>query len=252
MSKPTSFIVCALAAALLLHGVAEATIISSFATADVSDDGSGLTASAKATVTTGPGYIEILLQNTSERQDNFKDSGLSANPFITELQVSLASYTIIAADSHIRSVDGALFAQGAGNEAITLDPRNLSYKVMVTHSPGMDPTLLFGEADNKRNDNTLASISALDANGVPQEGYAGGFLNPSPNSDSGAIFDSALFHFALDTTDTPDENSWTDENTLVVKFQGGGYSRRVHNPEPATMCMLAVGGLTLLRRRRRA
>ena len=115
----------------------------------------------------------------------------------------------------------------------------------------MDPALLFGEADNNRSDNALGSLSALDANGVPQEGYAGGFLNPEPGQ-YGAVFDSALFHFALDTTDTLDETHWADENTLVVKFQGGGYSQRVANPEPATMCMLAVGGLTLLRRRRLA
>ena len=165
---------------------------------------------------------------------------------------TIQDHTVIAADSYVRSVEGALFAQGAGNEAIALDMRDLYYKVTVTHSPGMDPSLLFGEADNGRNDNTLASLSALDANGVPQEGFAGGFLNPSPDIDSGTVFDSALFHFVLDTTDTPDENYWADFNTLVVKFQGGDYSLRVtSNPEPATLSILVLGGLAVLKRRRK-
>jgi hypothetical protein len=113
--------------------------------------------------------------------------------------------------------------------------------------------VLFGEVDNSSNCNTLASLKALDADGIPQEGFATGFLNPSPETYSGAVFDSALFHFALDTTDTPDEGLWDTSEVLVVKFQGGGdYSMRVpHAPEPATMCMLAVGGLALLRRRLR-
>ena len=117
----------------------------------------------------------------------------------------------------------------------------------------MDPTLLFGEADNGSNCNTLASLKALDADGIPQEGFATGFLNPSPEPYSGAVFDSALFHFALDTTDTPDEGFWADFNTLVVKFQGGGdYSlRTTSNPEPTTLSFLALGGLAILKRRRK-
>jgi hypothetical protein len=111
---------------------------------------------------------------------------------------------------------------------------------------------MFGEGDNERNDNAIGSLDALDLSDIPQEDFAVGFLNPSPYSDSGAVFDSALFHFALDTIDTPDPSYWENADTMVVKYQGGGdYSTHVYNvPEPTALAVLALGGLLAVRRGR--
>lgn len=230
----------------------EGATITSFPLTDISNDSSGLWASATATVTSGPGYIDVLVQNTSPRQDNFQGSGLSANPFITELEINLGTYQTAEpiSLSYVNSTATTLYTQGAGNAATVVGPAALYYKLVDADSQGMDKCLMFGEADNLRNDSAIASLSALDAMNVPVEDFATGFLNASPYADSGAVIDAALFHFALDTTETPDTSYWSAD-TLMVKFQGGGdYSWHVANvPEPTALAMLALGSLLLRRRR---
>jgi hypothetical protein len=122
-------------------------------------------------------------------------------------------------------------------------------------SQGMNKCLMmdYVEADNKRNDNAIGSNNALDASFIPQEGFAVGWLDPDPTppGDHGMVFDSAHFRFVLNTTDTPDASLWADSG-LAIKFQGGGdYSYHVFNvPEPATIALLAIGSLALLRKRK--
>ena len=235
----------ALVLCLFASGAEAATTY--FPLTDIS--GTGVWSSAGATVTTGPGYVDVLVQNTSPRQDNFEGGGLSANPFLTEVEINLDGYQPIAAGSYVQSLDTTLFAQGAGNPATQMGIRNLYYGLVAADSPGMHTCLMFGEGDILRNDNAIASLNALDLSNIPVEDYAVGFLNPSPYADSGAIFDAALFHFALDTTDTPDPDYWVAADTLVVKYQGGGdYSWHVYNvPEPTTVLLLGLGGLLLRR-----
>jgi hypothetical protein len=88
---------------------------------------------------------------------------------------------------------------------------------------------------------------------VPQEYYAQGFLNPSPDVNSGAVFDSALFHFAFNETTTPDASYYLNPDTLFIKYVGGGdYSRHQSNvPEPSTVALLGLGTLVLLRKEKR-
>jgi len=222
-----------------------------FQAVDISDDDSGLWASAVGYVTTGSGYVEIELVNLSPRQDNFQDTGLSANPFITEIEISLNGYSAIASSSTVRSTESTLYTSGAGVAATSMGPADLYYKLVAADSPGMDTCLMFGEADNLRNDNAIGSLNVLDASNIPQEDFATGFLNASPNPDSGVVIDSAIFRFELNTTDTLDAAYWAAGN-MVVKYQGGGdYSMHVENiPEPATMAYLGLSFLALIRIRR--
>jgi hypothetical protein len=208
-------------------------------------------------VTTGSGYIDILLVNTSPRQNNFMGTGNSANPFITELEINLHGYSLDGTNStttsFVASTAATRFAQGAGNAATILSTRNLYYKMVDSDSPGMNKCLMFGDADNQRNDSAIGSINVLDPSYIPQEDFAVGWLSPdpSPPGDHGMVFDSALFHFMLDTTDTPDASLWANGG-LIAKFQGGGnYSLHVANvPEPATIALLGLGALALLRKRK--
>lgn len=235
-------------AASLTYG---GTVTTYFSLMDISDDSSGLWASATGYVTTGSGYVEIELVNTSPRQDNFKDTGDSANPFITELEINLNGYSAIAASSYVRSTATTLYTSGAGVAATAMGPADLYYKLVAADTPGMNACLMYGEADNLRNDNAIGSLNVLDGSNVPVEDFATGFLNASPYTDSGLVINSAIFRFILDTTDTPDVGYWAADN-LVIKFQGGGdYSMHVENiPEPATLALLALGGLPLLLRKR--
>jgi hypothetical protein len=103
-------------------------------------------------------------------------------------------------------------------------------------------------ADNIRNDNTIASLSVLDAL-VPQEGHAVGFLEMHPDQYSGAVFDTVLFHFVFDESAVPDTSFYADPDTLIVKFVGGGYSLHVPNvPEPGSVLLLGFGALAVLRK----
>ena len=106
-----------LVAALFLScaSLAGADTITYFQSTDIS--GTGLWASAVATVTTGQGYVDVLVQNTSPRQDDFEATGLSANPFITELEINLGGYQTSTAGSYVQSLASTWFAQGAGSAA---------------------------------------------------------------------------------------------------------------------------------------
>ena len=227
-----------------------ADTITYFPLTDIS--GTGFWASAAATVTTGQGYVEVLVQNTSPRQDDFEDTGLSATPFITELEINLDGYPLSTEGSYVQSLASTWFAQGAGNPATQMGIRNLHYKLVAADSPGMHACLMFGEGDNERNDNAIGSLDVLDGSFIPHEDFATGYLNPSPYADSGAVFDAALFHFALDTLEAPDPGYWADIDTLVVKYQGGeDYSWHVYNlPEPAAGLLLGLIGLVIRRPRR--
>jgi hypothetical protein len=115
----------------------------------------------------------------------------------------------------------------------------------------MDRCFMTANADNIRNDNTIASASVLDAL-IPQEGHAVGFLNTDPDEYSGAVFDTALFHFVFDESAVPDTSFYANPDTLVVKFVGGGYSLHVPNvPEPSSVLLIGFGALAVLKRRRK-
>jgi len=237
-----------LAIILVCSGACLGEVISQFPLSDISYQGTGLYASATATVTTGPGYVEVLIRNTSPRQDDFEGSGGSANAFITEVSVNLYGYELLAAGTYVSSTDETWFAQGSGNAALLLGQRELNYSVKgKSDSQGN----LVATAANGSNDNVIGSLAALDAQHVPQEDSSAGFLNASPHEDSGAVFDSAVFRFQLDTTETPDENLWGC-GTITVKYQGDEYSMRVTNaPEPTSAVLLALGASALLRARGR-
>ena len=247
MRELVSLVTCTVAATLMFHGAAPGAVMF-FDPMDISDDGSGLIASASAVITTGPGYVEVLLQNTSPRQDDFQGSGESASPFITELAIQVKDYEVLIDSCYARSTPATLFAQGQGNPATAMGVRNLHwYGAVLPHMPETNKVLVYTEAGVTPNDNVIGSANVLDADNIPQEGFAVGFLNPSPDGDNGAVFDSVLFHFALNMADTPDATYWETEDALVVKFQGGGdYSMRGHVPEPATLMLIAVGVLPIL------
>ena len=239
---------------LTLLGAAgsEATTTTYFPLTDISGDASGFWSSAAAIVSSGPGYVEVLLVNTSPRQDNFGGTANSANPFITELEINLGSYDVVDVSSYVSSTATTLIANGAGSPATLLGVQNLYYKIVGAASPGMHTRFMSGQGINLRNDNSIGSLNILDASNIPQEDYVVAFLNPSPYQDSGAVFDSAIFHFALNTTDTPDTTYWASDN-LIIKYKGGGdYSMRVANaPEPASILLIGFGALASFIRRKR-
>jgi hypothetical protein len=182
-----------------------------------------------------------------------------SNPFLTELEFTIPSgYTLDEDGTYVQSLSTTYISNGAGVAATLLGVQNLYYTVVAPDTPGMDLCLMTTEADNQRNDNTIASVSVLDGSYIPQENYAVGFLNPSPNADSGAVFDSALFHFEYVGT-APDASLFADADiaSLVVKFVGGGdYSyKHVGNgtiiPEPTTLRLLGFGLLVLVGMRKR-
>jgi len=229
-------------------------VITNFALTDI---GGGILASAEAEVTSSGSSLDVIVTNTSPLNGS---PGDHANPFITELEFIIpAGYTLDEANSYVQSLATTYISNGAGAAATLLGIQDLSYTIVAPDSPGMNLCFMSTEADNQRNDNTIASMSVLDGSYVPQENYAVGFLNPSPNADSGAVFDSARFHFEYVGV-APDASLFADGDfaSLVVKFVGGGdYSyKHVGNgtliPEPTTLHLVGLGlfGLVVAKRRR--
>jgi len=239
-------LLAAFAVCLLFAACGGATSVTYFQAANI---GGGIAGSATATVTSGAGYVDILLQNTSPLGPSIGVNGI-ANPFITEIEFFIPSgWALNESASYVQSLATTLFAQGAGNAAVNYAPRNLYYKITDSDSPGMNKCFMFGDADNLRNDNSIGSINVLNGSNVPQEGWAEGFLAAQPDQYSGTVFDAALFHFVF-TGDTPPESLFADPGSLITKFVGGGYSSHVSNvPEPATLAILGLGGMALLRKR---
>ncbi|HUT29055.1 MAG TPA: PEP-CTERM sorting domain-containing protein [Sedimentisphaerales bacterium] len=213
--------------------------------------GGGIQGSATATITSGPGYLDILLTNTSPLGPDIPPEGI-ANPFITEIEFKyLDGFTLNEVSSYVSSLADSLFAQGAGYTAVNYPIRNLYYDVVAADHAGMDRCFMTANADNIRNDNTIASASVLDAFNIPQEGHAVGFLDKHPDDYSAAVFDTVLFHFVFDETAVPDTSFYANPDTLVVKFVGGGdYSLHVPNvPEPSSVVLIGLGAVAALKRR---
>ncbi|MHC4149152.1 MAG: PEP-CTERM sorting domain-containing protein [Planctomycetota bacterium] len=218
----------------------------------------GIMASAEAEVTSGSGYIDVLLTNTSALGPVLANPNRRANPFIMEIEIAFASgLTLNEGSSYVSSLSDTYFAQGKtgnnNNPAVQLGIMNLDYNLVAPDSPGMHKCFMTADADNVSNNNTVGSIDVLDGEYRPQENYAEGFLNTMPDVNSGAVFDSVMFHFAFDESVTPDVSFYSTASTLYVKYIGGGdYSMHAASvPEPSTVALLGFGTLVLLRRRKR-
>ncbi|MHC5074353.1 MAG: PEP-CTERM sorting domain-containing protein [Planctomycetota bacterium] len=249
---------------VFLTSVSSATITTYFPSKELTNDGtvsSGIYGTAYAEVTSGTGYVDIVVTNTSVLGPYLtvgEEEGY-ANPYIIELEFTYADGLVLDEDnSYAYSLSDSLFAQGSGNAAKNLAAQQLYYNIVAADSAGMKKCLMTAEADNENNDNTIGSLNVLDGSDIPQEGWALGFLNPESNpplpgaEDHGTVFDAVRFHLEF-TGDAPDESYYATPGTLMVKYVGGGdYSDHQANvPEPATIAILGLGGLFVLRRRKR-
>ena len=243
----------ALMALIASATISNATITTYFTSTDI---GGGLYGSAVATVTTGLGYVDVAVQNTSPLGQL---AGDWATPFITELEFTFPDgLTVNTVNSQVISSPGTSFGQGAGVSVLySASSQLLNYTVEDRDDPkGKMKNCLMSYADavNNRNDNTIGSTNILDGSLIPQEERAVGFLNPDPNTYSGAVFDEVVFHIEFtDESANVQESFYAAADTLVVKYQGGGdYSYHAYNiPEPSSMAMIGlVSGLGLFVRRR--
>jgi hypothetical protein len=242
---------------LILSSTLSASVTTYFEATDIANDGTGIYASATATLTagidetTGKGYIDIVLTNTSLLGPEV-ESGKYANPLITELEFKyIPGFTLDETKSYVSSFSDSLFAQGSGVAATALGKQNLNYSFVAWDTPGMNRCIMSLDVNNRKNDNTIGSLNMLDGFDIPIEGWAEGFLNPD-DGDKGTVFDQALFHFAFDESTLPDLDFWATNGNLVTKFIGGGdysYKHTANVPEPATMGLLGLGALVLRRRK---
>jgi hypothetical protein len=228
---------------MVLLGAAftRAEVTTYFTSADI---GGGIYGSAVATVSTGAGYVDVTIQNTSPLGQIGDDW---ANPFITELEFTFPDGLVVDTfDSQVTSVAGSSFGQGAGSNVLSsAGAQILNYTLVDRDDPmGLMKKCLMsrGDAVNNQNDNTIASANVL--NGlVPQEDRAVGFLNPDPGLYSGAVFDAVTFHIEFtDELYHVEESFYAAPDSLVVKYQGGGdYSYHAYNvPEPSTIFLLGA------------
>ena len=244
------FVLCVLVLTLPV----QADLVTYFQEVDITGDGNGINASAIANITTGPGWMDIAVQNTSPLGPVLANG--YANPFITELEFkNLPSFTLDEDNSYVESLPNSYFSHGKNNAAtLSASAVLLNYSIIPGDSPGMDQCFMGLDENSIKNDNTIASINVLDGSYIPQENYAEGFLNDD-GSTYGTVFDSARFHFEFfETSTTPDGSFYTDVSTLTVKFAGGGdysYKHTVNVPEPATITVFGLGALLLLKNKRR-
>lgn len=248
----------ALAGLYVCASATNAAITTHFTSTDI---GAGLYGSAVATVTTGAGYVDVAIQNTSSLGQIDDDW---ATPYITELKLTFPDDQMVdVANSHVHSLAGSCFGQGAGEEVLYSDStQTLNYTLVEKDDPKgkmKKCPVSYAKAVNNGNDNTIASMNILDGSLVPQEDRATGFLNPVSDPYSGAVFGTVVFHFEFtDELYHVQESFYEEADTLVVKYQGGGdYSYRVssagvHNvPEPATLTLVVIGSLAMTKLRRR-
>ena len=242
---------------VMATSVAYGSVVTYFPSTDIAD-GNGIYASATASVTTGTGYVDITIQNTSSRGPLIDSE--YANPFLVELEFTFPDgLSVDTANSYVSSLAGSYFAQGKDPNVASYSAasRTLNYDVIDRDDPkGLMKKCLMShaEAGVNQNDNTAASINVLDGSYIPQEGHMVGFLNANPDTYSGAVFDTVTYHIIFDQTDAEvPESFYTVADKLVVKYQGGGdYSLHVYNvPEPATVVLLGCGFLALAKMRRR-
>ncbi len=161
------------------------------------------------------------------------------------------------ANSNVVSKAGSYFAQDANAAIYEASSKVLNYDLVDRDDPkGKMKKCLMGhaEAGINQNDNSTASMNVLDGSYIPMEGWAEGFLKPQPNTYSGAVFDTVIYHIVFEQTGAlVAESFYAEPDRLVVKYQGGGdYSYHSYNvPEPATLALFCLGGLLIRKRRAR-